>query len=178
MRFSPWPCWPACCPLTAQAQDAGKALGGLFQSLTRPNQPAQPAQAQPNSAAGLAGALLGASLSPGGQQAAQGGDLFKLLSQSLDQIDEPREIQIGQQLAAVLLGSKPLYPDMAMQRYINQLGRWISLQSSRPDLPWTFRHPRRSRLQCLCHPGRLCVRHQGPDGPRGRRRRAGRHPGP
>ena len=125
-------------PLGAHAQDAGKALGNLFQSLTRPNQPAQPAQAQPNSAAGLAGALLGASLSPGGQQAGQGGDLFKLLSQSLDQIDEPREIQIGQQLAAVLLGSKPLYPDVAMQRYLNQLGRWISLQSTRPDLPWTF----------------------------------------
>ena len=86
-------------PFSAQAQDAGKALGGLFQSLIRPNQPAQPAPAQPNTASGLAGALLGASLTPGGQQAAQGGDLFKLLSQSLDQIDEPREIQIGQQLA-------------------------------------------------------------------------------
>jgi predicted Zn-dependent protease len=125
-------------PFTAQAQDAAKALGGLFQQLVRPAQPAQPAP-QPNSPSGLAGALLGASLAPAGaQQAAQGGDLFKLLSQSLDQIDEPREIQIGQQLAAVLLGSKPLYPDMTMQRYINQLGRWISLQSSRPDLPWTF----------------------------------------
>jgi predicted Zn-dependent protease len=41
-------------------------------------------------------------------------------------------------LAAVLLGSKPLHPDMALQRYVNQLGRWISLQSSRPQLPWTF----------------------------------------
>lgn len=64
--------------------------------------------------------------------------MFQLLSQSLDQIDEPREIQIGQQLSAMLLGSKPLLPDMAMQRYLNQLGRWISLQSARPDLPWTF----------------------------------------
>ena len=119
----------------AHAQDAGKALGGLFQSLIRPGQPAQPAQ--PNSPSGIAGALLGASLAPAGAPA-QGGDLVQLLSQSLDQIDEPREIQIGQQLAAVLLGSKPLYPDMALQRYVNQLGRWISLQSSRPDLPWTF----------------------------------------
>jgi predicted Zn-dependent protease len=38
----------------------------------------------------------------------------------------------------VLLGSKPLHPDMQLQRYVNQLGRWISLQSGRPDLPWTF----------------------------------------
>jgi hypothetical protein len=98
-------------PFSAQAQDAGKALGNLFQSLTRPNQPAQPAQAQPNSAAGLAGALLGASLSPGGQQAAQGGDLFQMLQQSVESIDEPKEIEIGRQLASVLLGSKPLHPD-------------------------------------------------------------------
>ncbi|MGH6636977.1 MAG: M48 family metalloprotease [Polaromonas sp.] len=126
-------------PAAVRAQDAAKALN-LFQSLMRPGQPAQPAPAtpQPASPAGLAGALLGAGLAPGASQAARGGELFQLLSQSLEQIDEPREIQIGQQLAAVLLGSKPLYPDMAMQRYLNQLGRWISLQSSRPDLPWTF----------------------------------------
>jgi predicted Zn-dependent protease len=38
----------------------------------------------------------------------------------------------------VLLGSKPLHPDAALQRYVNRLGRWISLQSARPHLPWTF----------------------------------------
>ena len=67
-----------------------------------------------------------------------GGDLFQLLQQSVEQIDEPKEIEIGRQLAGVLLGSKPLHGDMALQRYVNQLGRWISLQSSRPHLPWTF----------------------------------------
>ncbi len=118
----------------AQAQDASKALN-LFQSLLRPGSSA-PAN---SGAAGIAGAALGAALAPAGANpSANGGDLFQLLSQSIDQIDEPREIQIGQQLAAVLLGSKPLYPDMALQRYVNQLGRWISLQSARPDLPWTF----------------------------------------
>ena len=63
---------------------------------------------------------------------------MQLLSRSMEQIDEPGEIQIGRQLAAMLLGSKPLHPDIAVQRYVNQLGRWISLQSSRPGLPWTF----------------------------------------
>ncbi|MBA3771857.1 MAG: M48 family metalloprotease [Ramlibacter sp.] len=77
------------------------------------------------------------SLSPG-NSAAAGGDLIQLLSQSQGQIDEAKEIEIGRQLAAVLLGSKPLHPDMALQRYVNQLGRWISLQSSRPQLPWSF----------------------------------------
>jgi predicted Zn-dependent protease len=70
--------------------------------------------------------------------AAAGNDLFALLSQAGDTIDEAKEIEIGRQLAAVLLGSKPLHPDMQLQRYVNQLGRWISLQTARPQLPWSF----------------------------------------
>ncbi|MDB5964996.1 MAG: peptidase [Polaromonas sp.] len=122
-------------PGLAQSQDAANALN-LFQSLLRQGQ-ATPAAPAATPAAGRAGSLLGGL---GGAQASRpaAGDLIQLLSQSIEQIDEPREIQIGRQLAAMLLGSKPLYPDMATQRYVNQLGRWISLQSSRPDLPWTF----------------------------------------
>ena len=126
-------CFPA-----AHAQNAGSALN-LFNSLVRPGSGGQAAPTSGNTAAGLAGALLGNSLAPATMPQAGGNvDLFQLLAQSLDQIDETREVQIGQQLSAVLLGSKPLYGDMAKQRYINQLGRWISLQSSRPNLPWTF----------------------------------------
>lgn len=80
--------------------------------------------------------LLGAVTGSG--NAGKGDDLVSLLTRSVESIDEPREIEIGRQLAAVLLGSKPLHPDMALQRYVNQLGRWISLQSERPNLPWTF----------------------------------------
>lgn len=104
-------------PVTAQAQDAAKVLN-LFQSILGGAQPATPAPAAP--AGGLAGALLGTALAPAAApQGNRGSDLFQLLSQSLDQIDEPREIQIGQQLSAMLLGSKPLLPDMVMQRYVN-----------------------------------------------------------
>ena len=76
----------------------------------------------------------------GGSQSSPAGavDLIKSLSESLENIDEPKEIEIGRQLAAVLLGSKPLDKDMALQRYVNRLGRWLSLHSSRPHLPWTF----------------------------------------
>ncbi|MDO8374619.1 MAG: M48 family metalloprotease [Polaromonas sp.] len=127
----------ACMP--AHGQDAGKALN-LLGSFLRQAAPAEaPAPAQPASPAGVLGNMLGASFAPAGAgQASRAGDLIGLLSQSLEQIDEPKEIEIGRQLAAVLLGSKPLHPDMALQRYVNQLGRWISLQSSRPQLPWTF----------------------------------------
>ena len=101
----------------AMAQDAFKALGGLFQGVLKPS------------------VTLG---SNNNSNATNVVDLVGLLSQSLEQIDEPKEIEIGRQLAAVLLGAKPLHPDMALQRYVNRLGRWISLQSTRPQLPWTF----------------------------------------
>lgn len=121
-------------PAQAQNQDAAKALGGLFQNLLRPNQAAPgPTNSPTNALGGLLG--MGANNSAPKTNAA---DLFGLLSQSLDQIDEPKEIEIGRQLAAVLLGTKPLHPNMALQRYVNRVGRWISLQSPRPDLPWTF----------------------------------------
>jgi predicted Zn-dependent protease len=98
----------------ASSQDLGRALGGLLRG-------------------GVPG-IGGGAAAP----AAAGGDLFQLLSQSSGTIDEAKEIEIGRQLAAVLLGAKPLHPDMQLQRYVNRLGRWISLQSTRPQLPWTF----------------------------------------
>jgi predicted Zn-dependent protease len=48
------------------------------------------------------------------------------------------EIKIGQHVAGTLLGAAPLVDDAAMQRYVNRVGRWVALQSERPDLPWTF----------------------------------------
>lgn len=126
-------CLAASCagvPLSLQAQDPGKALGGFLQNLLKPNQN----QNQNSSGSGL-GLNLGGAPATGGANAL---DLVGLLSQSLEQIDQPKEVEIGRQLSAVLLGAKPLHPDMALQRYVNRLGRWISLQSARPELPWTF----------------------------------------
>lgn len=119
-------------PLLSHSQDAAKALGGLLSGLLK--QPAAPAQN--NNGAGALGGILGL----GGGQSHQNNpiELLSLLSQSVEQIDEPKEIEIGKQLASVLLGAKPLHSNAALQRYVNRLGRWISLQSSRPDLPWTF----------------------------------------
>jgi len=102
--------------LLAVALPASAQLGGLLRKLPVP--------------------LPGVGTQPA--PAAGAGDLMQMLSESLDNIDEPREIEIGRQLAAVLLGSKPLHPDMALQRYVNRLGRWISLHSSRAQLPWSF----------------------------------------
>ncbi len=53
-------------------------------------------------------------------------------------IEAPQEIQIGDGIAANLLGAAPLFSDNQSQQYINRVGRWLSLQTERPDLPWKF----------------------------------------
>ena len=116
----------------AGAQDLGSALGGLLQNLGKSG------SSSSNNSEGL-GKLLNLNGSKAETPTkSDGQDLVGMLTQSLDQIDEPKEIEIGRNLAAVLLGAKPMHPNMALQNYVNRLGRWISLQSSRPDLPWTF----------------------------------------
>lgn len=59
----------------------------------------------------------------------------------VDAVKEPteeEEIKIGDEFAAMLVGAKPLDKDVRLQRYVNTLGRWLALQTERPDLPWTF----------------------------------------
>jgi beta-barrel assembly-enhancing protease len=51
---------------------------------------------------------------------------------------EAEEIQIGQEVAMSLLGAAPLVKNDRLQRYVNQVGRWVASQSERPDLPWQF----------------------------------------
>jgi len=114
-------------PAVAQNNPLG-ALNSILNAVQQ--QPGKAAAANP----------FGALLAPAQQPAAAspaGIDFMALLSQD-SPIDESKEIEIGRQLAAVLLGSKPMHGDAALQRYVNQLGRWIALQTSRPQLPWTF----------------------------------------
>ncbi len=118
-RHLSWTATAVCAVWLAAPSAQGQNLGNLLQQFTRPAQPASP-------------------LGIGGSNATQAMDLMGLLSQASGTIDEPKEIEIGRQLAAVLLGSKPLHPDASLQRYVNQIGRWISLQTARPNLPWTF----------------------------------------
>jgi len=56
----------------------------------------------------------------------------------LKEPNEADEIKMGQEFASVLLGAKPLLADVRIQRYVNTLGRWLAMQTERPDLPWTF----------------------------------------
>ena len=62
----------------------------------------------------------------------------KNLGRATLEIDEKQEIEIGRDMAARLLGAAPLVNDARLQRYVNNVGRWLASQTERPDLPWQF----------------------------------------
>lgn len=80
---------------------------------------------------GIFGDVLRSMQKPAQQQAAPAPSLFS--STSADE-----EVRIGRQLAGDLLGAVPLAKDAKLQRYVNEVGRWVASQSDRPDLKWYF----------------------------------------
>jgi predicted Zn-dependent protease len=53
-------------------------------------------------------------------------------------VSDAQEDEIGRQIAGNLLGAAPLVKNDALQRYVNMVGRWVSLQGERPNLAWHF----------------------------------------
>ena len=79
--------------------------------------------------------------------------LAKKAQQATQTIDEPNEIEIGNGISAYLLGASPLIDDNRAQHYVNQVGRWLSLQTERPDLPWKFGILKTSGINAFATPG-------------------------
>ena len=65
-------------------------------------------------------------------------DTVKTVGKATREIPQDEEIQIGRDVAARLLGAAPLVADPRLQRYVNNVGRWLASQSERPGLPWQF----------------------------------------
>lgn len=65
------------------------------------------------------------------------GTLQKAQQASTD-IDEPKEIELGEGIASNLLGAAPLLKNQRVQKYVNNVGMWLALQTERPNLPWQF----------------------------------------
>jgi hypothetical protein len=80
-------------------------------------------------------------------------DTTKNVVKATSDIGEPEEIQIGKDLAARLLGAAPLAKDENLQRYVNRVGRWLALQTERPDLPWQFGVMEAPQLNAFAVPG-------------------------
>ena len=54
-------------------------------------------------------------------------------------VSESQEIQMGQEYDKEVVASIGLYPDPALQTYIQELGTRLAATSERKNLPWTFR---------------------------------------
>jgi predicted Zn-dependent protease len=80
-------------------------------------------------------------------------DTVKTVSKATREIPQDEEIQIGHDVAARLLGAAPLVADARLQRYVNNVGRWLASQTERPDLPWEFGVLDAPQLNAFAVPG-------------------------
>lgn len=67
------------------------------------------------------------------------------------------EIQIGREITGNLLGASALVKDDALQKYVNQVGRWVANQSERADLPWHFGVIESEDINAFAAPGGYVV---------------------
>ena len=80
-------------------------------------------------------------------------DVGKQLVASTTEMSVPQEIALGDDLTARLLGAMRPLDDPALQSYVNRVGRWLSLQTQRPDLPWRFAVVDTDSLGAFAAPG-------------------------
>jgi len=85
-------------------------------------------------------------------------DVGKLVEQGVNvfnanNIDEEQEIQFGENMSAVLLGTRPLYENKDINLYVNKVGMWLAANSSRPNLPWQFGVINSTAINAFAAPG-------------------------
>jgi len=68
-------------------------------------------------------------------------------------IDEEQELQFGENMSAVLLGTRPLYDNKAINVYVNQVGMWLASNSAKPALSWHFGVINSSSINAFAAPG-------------------------
>jgi predicted Zn-dependent protease len=76
-----------------------------------------------------------------------------LKASGLTGYSEQEEVAIGRQIAGNLLGVAPMVKDQALQKYVNNVGRWVASQSERPDLAWHFGVIESNDLNAFAAPG-------------------------
>lgn len=82
-----------------------------------------------------------------------GVDVVQKVQESNKPLSEAQEIQLGHGIASNLLGASPLLDNKQVQSYVNQVGRWVSLHTERPDLPWEFGVLDSTDLNAFATPG-------------------------
>ncbi len=68
-------------------------------------------------------------------------------------VDEAEEQQFGQNMSAILLGTRGLHQSESLNHYVNKVGMWLALNSAKPDLPWKFGVIDSSAINAFAAPG-------------------------
>jgi len=72
-------------------------------------------------------------------------------------VPQEEEVEIGGNLISGLLGAAPLVDDVALQKYVNDVGSWVAAGSERPDLPWLFAVIESDGINAFAAPGGYIV---------------------
>jgi predicted Zn-dependent protease len=80
-------------------------------------------------------------------------DTGKNILDATKDVDEKQEAEIGREYAALLVGAAPLLANADVQRYVNRVGRWVSLHTERPDLSWQFGVLDSNNINAFATPG-------------------------
>jgi len=86
-------------------------------------------------------ALTGAVLGPASAASIDLGRIFDIgkdVATAATGLSEEEEVAVGREVAGRTLGAAPLVNDAELQAYVNRVGRWVAVQTERPDLPWHF----------------------------------------
>jgi predicted Zn-dependent protease len=68
-------------------------------------------------------------------------------------ISESQEIAMGREADKEIASSYGLYPDAALQQYVQDIGASIASRTERPNLPWTFRVVDDAAVNAFALPG-------------------------
>jgi predicted Zn-dependent protease len=77
----------------------------------------------------------------------------KAKAAGLIEYSDAEEAAIGRQIAGNLLGAAALVNDKKLQKYVNNVGRWVASQSERPGLHWHFGVIDSSDINAFAAPG-------------------------
>jgi hypothetical protein len=121
---------------SAYASEQGwQATSVAYKAEAKPHKTAESsASSSPDESIQSAGSMLGGL---GQRFGSLLGTANKVMPKSEQEL-EAEELALGPQIAGRVLGARPLWNDAAAQRRVNVIGRWVAMQTSRPDLPWSF----------------------------------------
>jgi predicted Zn-dependent protease len=77
-------------------------------------------------------------------------DVFSTLT---NEVSDEEEDAIGREIAGRLLGAAPLVNDPKLQAYVNKVGKWVTLQTERPERQWTFGVLESDTVNAFASPG-------------------------